>query len=196
VTADAAGTSIEHHWLAERDDLADEELGQRITEVPCAPSRAAASDQIDYVHTLASSASPSELELPILGVPARSRTRVLGLGVALLLVSAILTSFSLTAGHRSALPEMVAEARAAGDGANRIPPAPQTPIAAPSVVSPPARLAAPVPTERAVATAVVDAGPRETARGRLPRPPGRATPNAPGGRAGKRPMPLPSSPDF
>ncbi len=195
VTADAAGTSLEHHWLGERDSLSDPAVGVRTTEVRRPPSHAPSADP-DHVHTLPSSASPSQVGLAVPGVPARSQAQVVGLGLALLVISGILTFLSLAPGASDG-PLVLPEARAASDGTSQAVPAFVAPAEPPPLVLPPLDIAG------SVADAGRDALPAEAGvpvtpapQGRKPRPTGRSTTTLSGGGAGNRPMPLPSGPDF
>jgi len=200
VTADAAGTSLEHHWLGERDSFDTPDVGQRTTEVPRSPSRAPSADPTDHVHTLASSpssASPSEVELALPGLPTRSRAQVVGLGLALLVISGILTFLSLAKEPRADAALAFPEVRAVSVAAGPVPAAAPVPAATPTLALSVTTLAIPVVDAGAdAAAAETGRAPAPAAPGRRPRTSGRAAPISPLGGSTNRPMPLPSGPDF
>lgn len=188
VTEDATGASITHHWLSQ-GGLRAVHVEQPTTEVPRAPRPAKPADLPGQVDTLSSSPLASEAQPPDLdmGTRARSRSPVLRLGGAVLVLTAILTFLVVTAGAPGA--ERTSAGAQVPAHAPLVAIAAAPPSAKPSalpVVQEPKPSASPVvPSATAVPSAASGAHPA-----------GARTSKARGPGSGKASMPLPTGPDF
>ncbi len=199
VTADATGASITHHWLSQ-GGLRAVHVEQPTTEVPRAPRPAKPADLRGQLDTLSSSPLASEAQPPDLdmGTRARSRSPVLRLGGAVLVLTSILTFLVVTAGAPGAGRTSAGAPVPASVAIAAILPAPK-PSALPVVPASKPSVLPVVPAATAAPTAASGAHPAgvPTSKGRGSPLPGRAgsrVPPRPG--SGKASMPLPAGPDF